>query len=102
MKPVKELLDSDLEIERVFSTDSLEFLPDEFIKVSEKELGRMSGLKNANRVLALAKILKRELTWEKPLMLLLDGINDPGNLGTIIRTAKWFGVTDIICTINCV
>ena len=102
VKPVRELLDSDLEIEQVYSTEELEFLPSHFTKLSEKELGRMSGLKTANRVLALAKIPEKELTWENPLMLLLDGISDPGNLGTIIRTAKWFGVTEIICTTNCV
>ena len=102
VKPVKELLDSDLKIEQVYSTEKLEFLHDDFIKISEKDLGRMSGLKTANRVLALAKIPAKELSWEKPLMLLLDGISDPGNLGTIIRTAKWFGVTEIICTNNCV
>ncbi len=35
-------------------------------------------------------------------MLLLDGIKDPGNLGTINRTAKWFGVQDIVCINDCV
>jgi TrmH family RNA methyltransferase len=102
VKPVKELLDSGLEVERVYATEALDFLPNDHIQISEKELERISGLKNPNRVLALAKIPTTQFSWEKPLILLLDGIRDPGNLGTIIRTAKWFGVTEIVCINNCV
>ncbi|MCB9191173.1 MAG: RNA methyltransferase [Flavobacteriales bacterium] len=102
IKPVKELLNSGLEIERVYATEALDFLPNDHIVISEKELGRISGLKNPNRVLALARIPTTQFSWEKPLVLLLDGISDPGNMGTIVRTAKWFGVTDIVCINDCV
>lgn len=62
----------------------------------------MSSLKSPNKVLAVANIPSHEVSFNNSLMLILDGIKDPGNLGTIIRTAKWFGVEDIICINDCV
>lgn len=100
---MEELLHSNFEIESIFATEKLDFLAEDFTIISEKELARISGLKSPNRVLAIAKISTvRDIDWNGSLVLLLDGINDPGNLGTIIRTAKWFGVSDIICTPDCV
>ena len=69
-------------------------------QVSEIELEKMSGLSTPNQVLALVR--KMHLP-EKPdlknqITLVLDNIQDPGNLGTIIRTADWFGITQIICS----
>lgn len=73
-------------------------------EVSEVELDKITSLKSANEVLLIAKqqqpsgepVLKNQLT------LLLDGIQDPGNMGTIIRIADWFGINQIICTDDCV
>jgi len=97
VKPVQELLSSPLKVETVYSTEPLDFT--DTISVSEKELNRISGLKTSNQVLATAEIpLSKSVDWNKTIILFLDGINDPGNLGTIIRTAKWFGVSDIICS----
>ena len=69
-------------------------------EISEKELGRISGLKTPNQVLAVCKIkehcpdLKEILShWS----FVLDGVNDPGNMGTIIRIAHWFNIRNIIC-----
>lgn len=102
VKPVSELLESDFEYSQIFCTEPLSFLPDDVNMVSNKELERMSGLKSPNKVLALAKIPNSQLQFGNDTMLLLDGIKDPGNLGTIIRTAKWFGVEDIVCVNDCV
>ena len=100
---MQELLDSTLLVESIFATEQLNFLPDDTVKLSEKELSRISGLKTPNKVLAIARIPQQKaLNWEKRVVLLLDGIKDPGNLGTIIRTAKWFGVSDIICSTDSV
>lgn len=102
VKPVSELLDSTFEIERIYSTEQID-LAQESVQVSEKELGRISGLKSPNKLLALAKIPSQPKTdWSQNLILFLDGIRDPGNLGTIIRTAKWFGITEIVCSDDCV
>jgi TrmH family RNA methyltransferase len=68
--------------------------------ISQKDLERISGLKQPNQVLAVVKKNSvPEIDHQKDgLILFLDDIKDPGNLGTIIRTAEWFGVHQIICS----
>ena len=107
-KIVSELLESGLEIEAVFALpewfEDIEpgLLPqDAFFEVSPKELGRISGQKTPNQVVAVvrkpAHTLPDSFTSQE-LVLMLDRIQDPGNLGTILRTADWFGVKHIICS----
>jgi RNA methyltransferase, TrmH family len=77
----------------------------EIIEVNEKELSRISCLTTPNQVLAVLKIPETSEISDnslKGVVLILDQISDPGNLGTIIRTADWFGIKDIICSENCV
>jgi TrmH family RNA methyltransferase len=67
--------------------------------ISEKELGRISSLKSPNQV--MARLAFSEQVFNLPLAssgltIYLDGVQDPGNAGTIIRTAEWFGVQQII------
>src|SRR5215203_720280 len=70
--------------------------------VSPFELQRASGLKTANQVLATVEQLgSREPFVQNSVALYLDAIQDPGNFGTIIRIADWFGVTDVVCTEGC-
>ncbi len=70
-----------------------------FIKVDEKELERISFHDSPNQVLAIfTKPVFDQNTKTKGLILLLDAIQDPGNLGTIIRTADWFGIKRVICS----
>ncbi len=72
--------------------------------VSLKELQKISALKNANTVLAVFKIPKELKILEKGLILVLDDVKDPGNLGTIIRLCDWFGVQQLVCslaTVDC-
>ena len=72
--------------------------------ISNNELARISNLKTPNKVLATVQYRNAEaldLSVEN-LMLILDEVKDPGNLGTIIRTANWFGVDQIICSPNTV
>jgi len=68
--------------------------------VKSKELERVSQLTTANQVLALVSSTT-ETEFHIPnneLILVLDTIQDPGNLGTIIRTADWFGINTILCS----
>lgn len=102
VKPVAELLNSDVAYDQIYTTELLSFLPEDVVKVSNKELERLSSLKNPNKVLAVAKTSHSTVNYENDTVVLLDGIKDPGNLGTIIRTAKWFGISDIICVNDCV
>ncbi len=77
-----------------------------FTTVTEKELERISTLTTPNQAIALVKIQKPILPdaaqLTKGLYLALDAIRDPGNLGTIIRTADWFGVEHVFCSEDCV
>lgn len=74
-----------------------------FTEITEDELKRISMLKTPNKVMALVKIPVYKLEndfAENNLVLVLDDIQDPGNLGTIIRIAHWFGIKNIICSVS--
>ena len=73
-------------------------------RISRDELEKISFLKTPQDVLALFRIPKYDFNTAQAaserLLLALDGIQDPGNLGTIVRIADWFGINDIICSRN--
>jgi len=70
--------------------------------INESELERISQLKTPNQVIAVIKKFDtKEPETKEKISLVLDTIQDPGNLGTIIRIADWFGVTQIICSHDC-
>jgi len=73
-----------------------------FQEVSATEIEKISSLNTPQDVIALVEIpaqTKIDLKiLEEKFTLMLDGLQDPGNLGTIIRTADWFGLTQIICS----
>ena len=105
IKVVNELLNSSLEVSQIFTTDdSLEFINGtNFTIVSENELKKVSTLKKPNKVLGLFEIPEKEdVNVAGNFILALDEVNDPGNLGTIIRLCDWFGVTELICSKNTV
>ncbi len=104
MKVVEEFLDSSYELEMLFSTENRFSYLDTFTEVSEQELKKISSLKTPNKVLALFKIPENKQVESSELIVVLDGINNPGNLGTIIRLCDWFGVDQLICsneTVDC-
>ena len=72
------------------------------IEVSAKELSRLSSLKTPNEVLCVVEIPQHGFNAKKlnGLSLVLDNISDPGNMGSIIRTADWFGIEHIFCSKN--
>ena len=97
-KLVGEIRNSSLRIRRILQTKPI-FADGELI--SEKEMERISQLKSANSVLAVVELPKHKLALADPtknLVLALDRIQNPGNLGTIIRLADWFGISDIVCS----
>ena len=104
MKVVQEFLNSSYELEILFSTESSFSYLDSFIEVSEQELKKISSLKTPNKVIALFKIPVQKNSSSSGLIVALDAINDPGNLGTIIRLCDWFGVDKLLCskeTVDC-
>ena len=101
IKMVEELLQSDYEVEVVYAT--INWMGNnpttDCIEVSEKELASISSLKTSNEVLAVVKQQQKQLMRiASELTIALEKIQDPGNFGTIIRTADWFGVSNIICS----
>ncbi len=105
IKTVNELLRSSFELEMIFSTEPILEAPNEkFISVSDQELKKISQLTTPQTVLALFKIPAQKPISPNGLILALDGIRDPGNLGTIIRLCDWFGISNLICskdTVDC-
>lgn len=103
---LNELLNSPFEIETLFCTDDFEVAISEkkIIRISETELKKVSTLKSPNKALGIFKIPKEKALQNSGLTIALDAINDPGNLGTIIRLCDWFGVTQLVCskdTVDC-
>ena len=106
VKVVNELLNSSFEIETLFAVDDFEsdVSLDKLVRISEKDLQKISNLKTSNKVLGVFKIPEEGTLQKSGITIALDGINDPGNLGTIIRLCDWFGVAQLICskdTVDC-
>lgn len=110
-KIVIDLLKTDLALSHIYFTAEFgEFLPElpdkqSSSQISAKEMERISAFKTPSSMLAVFKIPPyQEVTTPSfdGLSLVLDGLQDPGNLGTIIRLADWFGIRNIYCSENCV
>ena len=106
-KNVNELLKSNFKINSIYATQDWEVsdCSEEITTITTKQLSQISNLSSPNKVVALAQIPKTnydEAILKENLTLVLDTINDPGNLGTIIRTADWFGIKNIICSLDSV
>ena len=102
VKLVGEMIAAGYPLKAVYALDSWES-PDPSIEVNRIEafeLEKMSMLQTPNQVLAVAMMpqKKETLNLAGPLTIVLDGIQDPGNMGTIIRTADWFGITQIVAS----
>ena len=101
-KMVQELLRSGWTIKKIYATsDWMQgqgVLPVPVIEVDQIMLGRMSQMQTPHQVIALAEkeSFLKPIPYDETFSLLLDGIQDPGNLGTIIRTADWFGIQQIL------
>jgi TrmH family RNA methyltransferase len=101
-KVVSELLRSDFEIKNIYATKEWEVSNDNITQISNAELQKISNLKSPNKVLAVVQFKNHKIIKHEGITLVLDEINDPGNLGTIIRMCDWFGVKQIICSKNTV
>ena len=124
-KGIEEFLASDFEIvEWFFIENPLKEYEFPYEIITEKELGKITTLGNNNYGLIVVKMrtshsdegristeknreteqIPRPSEWQKSdkFTLILDGINDPGNLGTIIRIADWYGISHIVCSLDTV
>ncbi len=104
-KIVEELNTSDFEVIKIYALKDFADAHRQFnnlVEISALELEKISQLKTPNQALALVrkKKISGNISFENKITLVLDNIQDPGNLGTIIRTADWFGIKQIVASPN--
>ena len=101
-KIVDELIESDLYTVNIFSVSEKYKNLENYVSINSAQLKQISNLKSPNNVLGVFKIpTNPEIDFNSNIVALED-VNDPGNLGTIIRLCDWFGIKDIICSNNSV
>lgn len=105
------LVSSDFTIKKVYATTG--FISKnltkhenfDFEEIEEKELSKISALTTPQQVIAIVEIPKNNTNFnnfDTGLTIVLDKLQDPGNLGTIIRIADWFGIENVVCSDNSV
>lgn len=104
-KVVQEFIDSNYELVEIFSiNNNYAHFEGRLTIIDENELKKISSLVTPNTVLAIFKIPTPIEVNSNGLILALDELNNPGNLGTIIRLCDWFGIKDLVCsttTVDC-
>jgi TrmH family RNA methyltransferase len=111
LKAITEFLNSDYVLHSIYCLQTL--MPNlpklshkqKVFEVTEIELKKISALQHPQGVLAVFEMPKNKIFAEvesNQMVLVLDGVQDPGNLGTIIRTADWFNFNKILCSLSCV
>ena len=100
IKVIQELVESNFELVHLYTTqnDFEEVSQDKKTLISENELKKISALATQNSCLAVFRIQADKKIIESGLILALDSIRDPGNLGTILRLCDWFGIDQIVCS----
>lgn len=100
-KLVQEAIESDFEVEAVYHGQN-QILPKHgsfaVQEVSQKELSQISSMKNPPGIMALVRIPDESFEISSDKILAVENINDPGNLGTILRIADWFGIEIVLCS----
>ena len=111
-KSVRELLTSTLRVKTIVATKLFlqqhqeilgrQPLGDQLIEVDEATLSSLSTFKNNNAALAVVGMPTATAGYPAPQEygLVLDNIRDPGNLGTILRVADWYGIRQIVCSLE--
>ena len=100
VKVIQELLESNFVLEHLFETEAIfEQVPiSQKTVIKEQDMKRITALSSASSCLAIFKIPPETKIDTKGLIIALDDIRDPGNLGTIIRLCDWFGITQLLCS----
>ncbi|QBZ97508.1 RNA methyltransferase [Flavobacterium sangjuense] len=100
VKVIQELLASNFVLEHLFETEAIfeQVSISQKTVIKEADMKRITALSSASSCLAIFKIPSPTKIDTKGLIVALDDIRDPGNLGTIIRLCDWFGVTQLLCS----
>ncbi|WP_445737450.1 TrmH family RNA methyltransferase [Mariniflexile sp.] len=114
VKTIKELLQSQLVLHQLYTTETFHIDANPIqmaigsyrneVLISEADLKRISFLTTPNKALAIFKIPQPKPIETNGLIVALDAVRDPGNLGAIIRLCDWFGVKNLVCsneTVDC-
>ena len=103
-KIIKELKNADYKILDIYSADasSLDFFQDSITEITPAELQKISFLQHPKDSVAVCELPKVAFAEDFPQQIVLDGIQDPGNLGTLIRLADWFGIEQVVCSTDTV
>ncbi|QNK77441.1 RNA methyltransferase [Winogradskyella sp. PAMC22761] len=103
IKGISEFLKSNYKLKNLYTTQSIFEAPEDLIsEISEADLKKITALKNPNTALAIFEIPEPITSQEKGLIVALDAVRDPGNLGTIIRLCDWYGIKNLVCSHNTV
>jgi RNA methyltransferase, TrmH family len=103
-KLIRDLIGSGMKMHSFFATQVVAEFKVSPILISQNDLRKISSLKNSNGWLAVFEIPQSAAVEQHDLILALDAVRDPGNLGTIIRLCDWFGISYLICsedTVDC-
>ncbi|MDP5158331.1 MAG: RNA methyltransferase [Flaviramulus sp.] len=104
IKTISELLNSNFLLYELYTTEPFNFDAKKEILISDGDLKKISFFRTPNKALAIFKIPDLKPIENEGLILALDDVRDPGNLGTIIRLCDWFGITNLVCskeTVDC-
>lgn len=104
IKVVQELLNSNFVLHHLYTVDDVfsTVSDDKITLINDTELQKITALATPNTCLAIFEIPFIESVLNDGLIVALDDVRDPGNMGTIIRLCDWFGISRIICSIECV
>jgi RNA methyltransferase, TrmH family len=99
-KVIQELIHSNFELEYLFSTSEIfsEINPNKVNIILESDLKKISALSTPNDCLAVFRMPESKNINASGLIVALDAVRDPGNLGTIIRLCDWFGISELVCS----
>lgn len=105
-KIAAEVLKSNYTIEKIYATSEWININDtdrhNIVTVTDDELKKISSLTTPNKVVMLIKKpILPVISSYNALVLVLDGIQDPGNFGSIIRLTDWFGIKEVLCSTDC-
>lgn len=100
IKVIRELLESDFELHHLYETANVfpEVSATVRTRIDENELKKISVLNTPNNCLAVFRIPKSKPIEDRGLIVALDDVRDPGNMGTILRLCDWFGVRQLVCS----
>jgi TrmH family RNA methyltransferase len=100
VKVIQELVESNVELVHLYTTndDFATISLDKKEVINESDLKKISALATPNTCLAVFKIPNEKKIIESGLIIALDAVRDPGNLGTILRLCDWFGIDQLLCS----